>query len=201
MQRSWLQWILTGKRPTILTLRPAIPLTHSHISVTKYGPWSLSGGFSLIAAVEVASLEIGEKCHSSAARQLSFYRSQTYLSPPAADHGIWTLLKMDRTTSVQDVKVKTDFEKRLMWKWEWKQILKKYYCKSESDECSAETLLPQSRGTPLQLLQQLQLLIKKRKGLHWLVQWTILTIQLWSWLFWERKEYIPLLEPLKGVSK
>ena len=38
MQRSWLQWILTCKRPTLLTLRPAIPLTRSrhHICQKNY---------------------------------------------------------------------------------------------------------------------------------------------------------------------
>ena len=55
-----------------------------------------------------------EKSVTAAQPGNSFYRSQTYLSQPAADHGILTLLKMDRTTRVQDVKVKTDFEKRLM---------------------------------------------------------------------------------------
>ena len=67
----------------------------------------------LVAFLSLLQLKLHpSRLEKSAARQLSFYRSQTYLSPPAADHGIWTLLKMDRTTSVQDVKVKTDLEKK-----------------------------------------------------------------------------------------
>ena len=174
------------KRPTLLTLRPAILLMRSHISVTKYGPWSLSGGFSLIAAVEVAFLEIGVSQQRS---QATLFLSVTNLFVTTSSRP-WNLDTFENGSHNKRPRRESEnrFWKKTYVKVRVKTDFEKYYCKSESDECSSETLLPQSRGTPLQLLQQLQLLIKKRKGLHWLVQWTILTIQLWS-LFWERKVY------------
>ena len=204
MQRSWLQWILTGKRPTLLTL-------YMTSNSPDAFPHFCHKVWSMISIWWLFSHCCSWSCIPRDWRKVSQQRSQATLFLSVTNLFVttssrpWNLDTFEngshnkrprresenrfwKKTYVK-VRVKTDFEKRLMWKWEWKQILKKYFCKSESDECSAETLLPQSRGTPLQLLQQLQLLIKKRKGLHWLVQWTILTIQLWSWLFWERKKY------------